>query len=159
MRYKSGSYFCPWVSEIVDRSIKYSCEVDVLSYLRHCSLCTAQVGRVNVFYDKDKETKLVVWDKPLGEVTVYSVRISYNDGSSGQRINQYRSSKNQWLELGLINLPTQRPLWIEVLILILHEKRSRVSMCTYFVQVRARGSAGAAPWSSRVELCVDEQKG
>ena len=80
------------------------------------SLHAAQVRRVNVFYDEDEQTKVVVWDKPAGEVAVYSVRISYNHGSFGQLINQYRSTKNQWLELRLMNLPTQRPLWIEVFV-------------------------------------------
>jgi len=56
----------------------------------------------------------VIWDKPVGEVTVYSVRISYNDGSSGQLMNQHKSSKNQWIKLQLTSLPMERPLWIEV---------------------------------------------
>jgi len=41
-----------------------------------------------VFYNKDKRTKLVIWDKPVGEVTMYSLRISYNDGSSAQIIQK-----------------------------------------------------------------------
>ena len=32
------------------------------------------------------------------------------------------------------------------------KKGSKVIMCTYLVQVRARSSAGAAPWSSQVEM-------
>jgi len=90
------------------------CYLSILPHTNFYSLHTAQVACVSVFYDEDKRAKVVVWDKPVGEVTVYSVRISYNDGSSGQLISQYSSSRNQWLEQRLTDLPIQRPLWIEV---------------------------------------------
>jgi len=32
-------------------------------------------------------------------------------------------------------------------------------VCPYHVQVRARNSGGSASWSSRFELCVDEEEG
>ena len=117
---------------------------------------------MTVFYDDDKKTKLVIWDKPVGEVTVYSVRISYKDGSSGQLMNQHRSSKNQWLELRSKSLPTERPLWIEVnLKSFTNEWIPVIMTCVFadFVQVRPHNSGGTAHWSSRVELWKDDKEG
>ena len=49
------------------------------SYPQHCSLYTAQVEIIDVFYDEDEGTKVVMWNTPEGEVTTYSIRISYYD--------------------------------------------------------------------------------
>ena len=43
------------------------------------SLHIAQVVSVDVFYDEDEGTKVVVWNNPEGEVTIYSIRISYSE--------------------------------------------------------------------------------
>ena len=124
------------------------------------NLYTAQVESVDVFYDEDEGTKLVMWNPPEGEVTAYSIRISYSENGFTRR--QFSSSENPWIQLHLTDLPSQRPLWIEVLVLLKYFtnewiKSYRVCVCAYLVQVRASNSAGSAPWSSRVELCMDEK--
>ena len=124
------------------------------------SLHIAQVVSVDVFYDEDEGTKVVVWNNPEGEVTIYSIRISYSENGFTRR--QFSSSENPWIQLHLTDLPSQRPLWIEVLVLLKYFtnewiKSYRVCVCAYLVQVRASNSAGSAPWSSRVELCMDEK--
>jgi len=65
-----------------------------------------------VFYDKDDGTKLVMWNTPEEEVTTYSARISYYNNGFRQ---QFLSLENPWIQLSLTDLPSQRPLWIEVL--------------------------------------------
>ena len=77
------------------------------------NLYTAQVESVDVFYDEDEGTKLVMWNPPEGEVTAYSIRISYSENGFTRR--QFSSSENPWIQLRLTDLPSQRPLWIEVL--------------------------------------------
>jgi len=77
-----------------------------------CNPYTAQVESVDVFYDEDEGTKVVVWNTPEGEVTTYSIRISYYDTFLRR---QYLRSENSWIQLRLADLPSQRPLWIEVL--------------------------------------------
>ena len=67
---------------------------------------------MNVFYDEDEGTKVAVWNTPEGEVTTYSIRISYYDTILRR---QYLWSENSWIQLHLTDLPSQRPLWIEVL--------------------------------------------
>ena len=56
--------------------------------------------------------KVAVWNTPEGEVTTYSIRISYYDTFLRQ---QFLWSENSWIQLHLSDLPSQRPLWIEVL--------------------------------------------
>jgi len=73
----------------------------------------AQVESVDVFYDEDEGTKLVMWNPPEGEVTAYSIRISYSENGFTRR--QFSSSENPWIQLRLADLPFQRPLWVEVL--------------------------------------------
>jgi len=62
---------------------------------------------------ESKGTKVVIWNRPAGEVTGYSIRISYCDTALRQ---QFLWSENSWIQLRLADLPSQRPLWFEVLI-------------------------------------------
>jgi len=78
-----------------------------------CNPYTAQVESVDVFYDEDEGTKLVMWNPPEEEVTAYSIRISYSENGFTRR--QFSSSENPWIQLRLADLPSQRPLWVEVL--------------------------------------------
>jgi len=76
----------------------------------------AQIQSVEVFhsYGESNGTKVVIWNRPAGEVTGYSIRISYCDTALRQ---QFLRSENSWIQLRLADLPSQRPLWFEVLIL------------------------------------------
>jgi len=108
-----------------------------------------------MFYDEDEGTKVIVWNTPEGEVTTYSIRISYYDTFLRQ---QYFRSENSWIQLHLADLPSQRPLWIEVLgVLNFTNEWIKCRHVCLPCQVRARNSAGSGPWSSRVELCMDEE--
>ena len=89
-------------------------KISSASYPQHRSLYTAQVESVDVFYVEDEETKLVMWNTPEEEVTAYSIRISYYDNNFRQQF-QYLRSDNPWIQLRLTDLPSQRPLWIEVI--------------------------------------------
>ena len=72
----------------------------------------APIQRVDVFYDERRGIKVVTWSSPAGEVTGYSIRISYYDTARRQ---QFLRSENSWIQLLLAELPSQRPLWFEVL--------------------------------------------
>ena len=62
-----------------------------------------------------KGIKVVVWPKPKGEVMVYSVRLSYKKSTSGEMSYKFLTpTTNPWLTLPVMDLPSQRPLWIEV---------------------------------------------
>ena len=79
----------------------------------------AQIQSVDVSYDESNGKKMVTWNRPAGEVASYSIRISYYDTTFRQ---QFLRSENPWIQLLLADLPSQRPLWIEVLIFkILHK--------------------------------------
>ena len=57
-----------------------------------------------------------MWHKPKGEVTVYSIRISYEEDVSGQLQYQLITpTTTTWVALHVMDLPSQRPLWIEVM--------------------------------------------
>ena len=57
-----------------------------------------------------------MWHKPKGEVTVYSIRISYEEDVSGQLQYQLITpTPTTWVALHVMDLPSQRPLWIEVM--------------------------------------------
>ena len=73
----------------------------------------APIQRVDVFYDERRGIKVVTWSSPAGEVTGYSIRISYYDTDRRQ---QFLRSEDSWIQLHLADLPSQRPLWFEVLI-------------------------------------------
>ena len=73
----------------------------------------AQIQSVEVFYGESNGTKVVIWNRPAGGVTGYSIRISYYDTALRQ---QFLRSENSWIQLRLADLPSQRPLWFEVLI-------------------------------------------
>jgi len=72
----------------------------------------AQIQWVDVFFDERRGAKVVTWSSPAGEVTGYSIRISYYDTALRQ---QFLRSENSWIQLLLADLPSQRPLWFEVL--------------------------------------------
>ena len=57
----------------------------------------------------------MVWPKPKGEVMVYSIRLSYKKSTSGEMSYQFLTpTTNPWVTLAVMDLPSQRPLWIEV---------------------------------------------
>ena len=57
-----------------------------------------------------------MWHKPKGEVTAYSIRISYEEDVSGQLQYQLLTpATTPWVALHVMDLPSQRPLWIEVM--------------------------------------------
>ena len=63
-----------------------------------------------------------MWHKPEGEVTVYSIRISYEEDISGQLQYQLLTpTTTTWVALHVMDLPSQRPLWIEVMTKLLCE--------------------------------------
>ena len=116
----------------------------------------------------------MVWPKPEGEVMVYSIRLSYTNSTSGEMNYQFlTSTTNPWVTLLVMDLPSQRPLWIEVCSLpkfpyydqglcplgsgvSRHDIESQNEYKFYIVQVQANNSGESAPWSSRVELCKDD---
>ena len=80
-----------------------------------CSLYAEQVENVSVCYDEEKRIKIVVWPKPEGEVMVYSIRLSYTNRTSEETSYQFITpTTNPWVTLPVMDLPSQRPLWIEV---------------------------------------------
>ena len=62
---------------------------------------------------------MVVWPEPEGEVMVYSIRLSYTNSTSEEMSYQFLTpTTNPWVTLPVMDLPSQRPLWIEVCILL-----------------------------------------
>ena len=61
---------------------------------------------------------MVVWPEPEGEVMVYSIRLSYTNSTSEKMSYQFLTpTTNPWVTLPVMDLPSQRLLWIEVCIL------------------------------------------
>ena len=95
----------------------------------------AQIQSVDVSYDESNGKKVVTWNRPAGEVASYSIRISYYDTNFKQ---QFLRSENPWIQLLLADLPSQRPLWIEVLIFkILHKWMDQVSQVCVLTMYRS----------------------